>query len=213
MYPVYVVEDHLVVVEMIKEIVEHIEELEWAGHASYMATAISHLQTNDRPGLLMLDISLPDGTAWDLMDEVSLRESQQSILVITGRTDQRVLKFITSNHVLGALDKLTATLPEWRSAMRAVAAGRRYFSPSFEAEIEKFKTNKPDWDTRLTPRETELLDAFGYGRSDDEIAAMYHLTRSTIQTHRRNVMSKLEIHSSSELVRWCVENGFARFVP
>jgi DNA-binding NarL/FixJ family response regulator len=200
------------VVEMIKEIVAHTEELEWAGYATSMSTAIKHLQSNDRPGLLMLDISLPDGNALDMWHEEALKNSRYSILVITGRSDQRLLEFITSHNVMGALDKLTARLPEWRSAMHTVAAGQRYFSPSFEAEIENFKNHKPDWVTRLSRRELELLHDFGHGRSDSKIAHKYQLTPSTIQTHRRNIMSKLEIHSSSDLVRWCVKNGFVRFL-
>ena len=210
---VYVIEDHLMVVEMIKEIVNLTPELAWAGYANNLNSAIRDLQTELQIDLLVLDISLPDGNGWEIWNVKALHELNLATLVITGRSDQRLIEFIASNQILGALNKLTASLSDWKLALKSVATGNRYFSASFEREISHFKRNKHNWLTRLSERELELLNDFGRGHDDDRIAAKYKLTCSTVQTHRRNIMHKLDLHSRGQLIRWCAQNGFVRFLP
>lgn len=89
-----------------------------------------------------------------------------------------------------------------------VAAGGAFFSPRF-VERQRALTNTPgSFEKKLSPREQELLRFIGAGYTDAEAAAALGLTASTAQTHRRNVMAKLDLHTAKELQAYALKAGF-----
>jgi two-component system, NarL family, response regulator NreC len=109
-----------------------------------------------------------------------------------------------------------ATDEDLLPAIRAVAAGKPYFSPAVSAVlvedyIRQLRTRGvTDTFELLTGREREVLQLLAEGRSNKEVASLLDLALSTVETHRGNLMQKLNLHNTAELVLYAVRKGMIR---
>ena len=94
------------------------------------------------------------------------------------------------------------------TAIQMVAAGGAFFSPRFVERRRQLERNSTSFDKLLSGREQELLRYVGAGYTDAEAAAALGTTAGTVQTHRRNVMMKLGVHSAQELQAYALKAGF-----
>jgi DNA-binding NarL/FixJ family response regulator len=89
-----------------------------------------------------------------------------------------------------------------------VGAGGAFFSPRFVERQRELTKTPGTFEKTLSPREQELLRYLGAGFTDAEIAATLGLSASTAQTHRRNVMEKLDLHTAKDLLSYALKSGF-----
>ncbi|OLD79084.1 MAG: hypothetical protein AUI33_03170 [Ignavibacteria bacterium 13_1_40CM_2_61_4] len=140
------------------------------------------------------------------------------ILILTIHEDEdyiyEMIRAGANGYVLKSAEKR-----EIFAAVRAVAAGENFFSPSVsklivdgfirKAKEEKEKQPPVTSKTRLTGRETEVLKYIAQGLSSPQIAGKLFLSVNTVNTHRNNLMQKLDIHDTAGLVRYAFESGLA----
>jgi two-component system response regulator NreC len=101
-------------------------------------------------------------------------------------------------------------------ALDAVASGRTYFSTKVRAllatgpALRMREEGLPDSLDLLTGREREVLQLVGEGKANKEIAALLHVSVTTVETHRANILQKLDLHSTADLILYAVRNGIVK---
>jgi DNA-binding NarL/FixJ family response regulator len=163
-----------------------------------------------QPELVLLDLELPDADGHDLIRQIRAVAPAARILVLSSHTEAYILHRVREAGVDGFFDKNEQSPDMLASALKTVASGGRYFSPTIEEAFNKSHRAPDAFQKLLSEREQELLRHFGDGLSDTAIAELTGLKEFTVRNHRRSVMIKLGIHSTPALIRYALENGFSR---
>jgi two-component system invasion response regulator UvrY len=164
-----------------------------------------HRFRNEKPQFCVVDLRLPGIDGGALVQMMLESSTPPRILILTAQLNWRPSFIIRSQHILFFLDK-TAPLEEFNRALRALidrdaVEERRYQiarSPGPGSE-----------DFGLTSRERQMVSLIGSGIKIRQIADMLGISPHTALTHRKNILRKLGIHSSSHLVRFAIENGLS----
>jgi DNA-binding NarL/FixJ family response regulator len=160
--------------------------------------------------LLLLDLMLPDCEGPSLAGDLRALHPGSRILAISGALTPYMLHQAMSSRLDGFVDK-GSPLPKLRDAISTVLKGDPYFTDFVTEARRELRTNPDSFLKLLTKAELSLMASFGQGLSNDEIADRHRLSATTVQTHRRNIMAKLRIHTSLDLMRYAIEQGFVSF--
>lgn len=175
--------------------------------AGSLAELRAHVATLPSVDLLLLDIRLPDGDGIDFVEEMTKAQIAVPVLLFSSSCEDYIVHRVSRSFVQGFVHK-DEDPSVLLTAIQMVVAGGAFFSPRF-VERQRALAKTPDaFDKKLSPREQELLRYIGAGYSDAEAAAALGMTASTAQTHRRNVMAKLDLHSAKELQAYALRTGF-----
>jgi DNA-binding NarL/FixJ family response regulator len=157
--------------------------------------------------LVLLDIRLPDGDGIDFIDEMSKAHVSTPVLLLSGSCEDFIVHRVSRSHVQGFVHK--DENPDLLiTAIQTVAAGGAAYSPRFIARKSQLDQNPEAFYKILSAREQQMLCYLGSGFSDAEAASALGLSVGTTQTHRRNVMAKLDLHSAQELQAYALKGGF-----
>lgn len=162
------------------------------------------------PDLVLLDLDLPDGDGLDFTGEIRRAAPSARIMVLSSHTDSYSLHRIYRAGVHGFVDKNEQTPEVLCAAMRQIMAGGAFFSEVVERNNAQLRADPKAFTKVLTEREQDLLRHFGQGLTNEQIAARVGLNAFTVRNHRRNIMGKLGIHSTPELIHYAIEKGFTR---
>lgn len=157
--------------------------------------------------LLLLDIRLPDGDGVDFVDELTAQHMHVPVLLFSSSCEDYIVHRVSRSFVQGFVHK-DEEPKVLLTAIQMVAAGGAFFSPRFVERQRALTQTKGTFEKMLSPREQELLRLIGAGYTDAEAAAALGMTASTAQTHRRNVMAKLDLHTAKELLAYALRTGF-----
>lgn len=169
------------------------------------------LQT--KPDVVILDLSLPDLDGFTVVDRVQRELPGLRILVLSSHCDDYTLFRVEQTGVHGFLDKTTNSVETLRDALREIAAGRVYFSESFQQARLARRTNPNSFTKVLSEWERAILSLVGQGLSDAEIGKRLTLSPRTVQTHRSHLLRKLAIKNTPKLIAFAIENGFTQVPP
>lgn len=197
---VFIVDDHFLVIEGIKSMLQGEEAIDLLGHAYNAETCLTFLQ-HHRPDVILMDINLPDRSGIDLCKQVF---EQYPAIGIIGLSTYNQLSFITkmlNNGALGYVLK-NATKHELLSAIDTVRQGRQYLS--LDAS-EVMKSNDTQDIPVLTRRETEVLQLIANGLTNAEMAAQLFVSPTTIDTHRKHLLEKFNARNTATLIKRAVE--------
>jgi two-component system, NarL family, response regulator NreC len=190
--------------------------LEESGH-SVVAEAADGLDAvrlceEHRPDLLIIDIGMPRLSGIDVAARAQKLERPPAVIILTMHADE---SYILRALAAGARAYLLkdATDEDLLPAVRAVASGKPFFSPAVTAVlVEDYmrtlqKRGLTDSYHLLTDREKEVMHLLAEGRSNKEVATLLDLGVSTVETHRANLMQKLNLHNTAEIVLYAVRKG------
>lgn len=175
-----------------------------AGSLAELRAKIPVLKTAD---LLLLDIRLPDGDGVDFVDEMVAAQVAVPVLLFSSSCEDYIVHRVSRSFVQGFVHK-DEDPKVLLTAIQMVVAGGAFFSPRFVERQRALAKTPGTFEKKLSPREQELLRYIGAGFSDAETAAALGMSASTAQTHRRNVMAKLDLHSAKELQAYALRTGF-----
>lgn len=193
---VFIVDDHYMVIEGIRSLLQNEKDIEWIGHASNAASCIAFLH-QQLPDVILMDINLPDKSGIDLCKEV--REKYPSVFVIGLSTFnqqsfiQKMMEHDASGYVLK-----NATQEELMEAIHLVAKGKTYFSHEAAQSLRK---NSSGEIPILTRREKEVLELIADGNTNNEIATKLFISVTTVDTHRKNLLAKFEAKNIASLIK------------
>jgi DNA-binding NarL/FixJ family response regulator len=160
--------------------------------------------------LVILDMDLPDGDGVGFVEREQLKRRDLRVLVVTAHTSSYPVMKLKRSGAMGVLDKACSSGAELRKAVDTLRCSRTYYSASVEATFADLVREGFSFPKVLSPREMELVMLFGRGWSNGRIAEELGLSEATVQGHRRNVMGKLNVHSTPDLMVWAIREGFVR---
>lgn len=163
-----------------------------------------------QPQIALLDIDLPDGDGLDRIAEIAAVSAGTKIIVITSHSDDYAIHRSLAANVTAFVDKCSLPIEAVGDAIAEVAAGRRFFSPVVTRAETRLGRDPHAFTKLLSPREQEVLRLLGEGFGNDTVAERLAVSPKTILSHRRNIMTKLGVHSTPELIRYAFKKGFTR---
>jgi DNA-binding NarL/FixJ family response regulator len=165
-----------------------------------------------RPDVVILDIGMPKLSGIEVAERAHKMDRQPGIIILSVHGDESYIMRALAAGARAYLLK-SATDEDLLPAVRAVAAGKPFFSPAVAAVlVEDYirqlqQRGLTDSYDLLTDREKEVLQLLAEGRSNKEVAALLDLGLSTVETHRANLMQKLNLHNTAEIVLYAVRKG------
>ncbi len=193
---VFIVDDHYMVIEGIRSLLQNEKDIEWTGHASNAASCLAFLQ-QQQPDVILMDINLPDKSGIDLCKEV--REKYPAVYVIGLSTfnQQSFIQKMMGNGASGYVLK-NATQEELMEAIAAVSAGKTFLSDEVAQSLRK---NNEGEIPVLTRREKEVLELIADGLTNNEIAQKLFISVTTVDTHRKNLLAKFDARNIASLIK------------
>jgi DNA-binding NarL/FixJ family response regulator len=208
---VVIVEDHRLFREGLKSLLADKRNFEVVGEAGDGLEALRCIRKR-RPSLILLDISMPKMNGISVMREIKGQFPEIKILALTiHQSDQYVLESFEAGADGYCLKD--AGRRELMVAITSVLEGKKYISPTIADNVmegylvgRKKLKSQTTWDT-ITPREREVLKLLGEGFQNKEISDMLHISVKTVEKHRANIMSKLDLHNAAALTAYAIEHG------
>jgi two-component system response regulator NreC len=164
------------------------------------------------PEILILDIGMPKLTGIEVAARAQKMDRPPGVIILSVHGDETYIMRALAAGARAYLLK-SATDEDLIPAVRAVAAGKPFFSPAVaEVLVEDYvrtlhQRGLTDSYHLLTDREKEVLQLLAEGRSNKEVATLLELSLSTVETHRAKLMQKLNLHNTAEIVLYAVRKG------
>jgi DNA-binding NarL/FixJ family response regulator len=194
---IFIVDDHYMVIEGLRSLLQKEAGLEWTGHATNAASCLAYLQ-QQQPDVILMDINLPDRSGIDLCKEVKEKYPSVFILGLSTFNQESFISKMMDNGASGYVLK-NATKEELLEAIGTVMKGKLFLSLD-AAQLLRLAANKPGAPV-ITRREKEVLGLIAEGCTNAEIAQRLFVSISTIDTHRKNLLEKFNVRNTASLVR------------
>lgn len=163
-----------------------------------------------RPDLIFLDLVLPDFDGLELLPRLLEGSPASKVIALTSFADEFTVHRVLQARVHGFISKNEQPLALLKEAIEAVLDGGRYFSPVVERIKAALRADPRSFDKVLSEHEQRLLALFGEGLDNQAVATLVGLSANTVKVHRRNILNKLNLHSTPELMHYALEKGFTR---
>ncbi|HVU08984.1 MAG TPA: response regulator transcription factor [Verrucomicrobiae bacterium] len=209
---VLLAEDHTIVREGFRKMLEFENDLEVVGEAQDGRQAVA-LAKKLRPDAVLMDIAMPLLNGLEATRQILKALPTAKVLILSAHNDDAYVKNATESGALGFLLKQTSAHEVCR-AIREVQSGKTFFSPSISKRLGRL--NPPSSDragrlhkktARLTSREMEVLQLIAEGKANKETAAELGIGMKTVEKHREHLMQKLDIHDTAGLTRYAISAG------
>ena len=207
-YRIVLADDHTLFRQGLKGILEGTDQFKVDGEASDGLELLALLD-HVKPNLIILDISMPNLRGIEAIPEIKRIHPDVKILVVTMHKDKEYLYQVISQGADGYFLKKDAGT-ELFSAIEKIRNGKVYISPHLSEELTDhwdkiFQSSKK---TILTHREKEVLSLIAGGKSNKEIADILYISIHTVERHRANIMEKLDLKKTADLVKYAIEKGY-----
>lgn len=204
---VFIVDDHYMIVEGIRSLLQYQKGIEWLGHAMNAASCLAFLQ-HQQPDVILMDINLPDMSGIDLCKLVKTKYPSIHIIGLSSFNQQSFIQKMLENGAAGYLLK-NATLEELVYAIEAVNEGEIFLSDEVELTVQKNEDSKIPIVTR---REMEVLLLIADGLTNNEIARKLFISTTTVDTHRKNLLAKFDVKNTASLIRMAAQIQMIPFI-
>lgn len=206
---IIVIEDFHLILDLLTESCRNLFPVAEVHGVATAAEGLSACREH-QPEVVFLDLVLPDRDGLELVPQILAASRQTRIIALTSHADEFTINRAVQASVHGFVDKNEAPLDVLAEAINAVLAGERFYSQSV-LEIRAAMRNDPKaFDKMLSDYEQRLLTLFGEGVSNEELAVRCGITANTAKWHRRVIMAKLGLHTTSQLIHYALEKGFTR---
>jgi len=211
MIRILIADDHGIVRTGLKLLLERVEGMQVVGEAADGREAV-RLSRELKPDVLIIDIGMPLLNGLDAAAQIIREDDRIGVIVLSMYTDESYVVRALDAGARGYLLKDNAD-DDIERAIRSVAIGRPFFSPSIaKALLEDYvrlmrERRVQDSYELLTEREREILQLLAEGKSNKEAATILNLSPYTIETHRQNLMQKLGLHNTAEIVLYAVRKA------
>ena len=211
-YRIVLADDHVLLRQGLRRILTERPDMKVVGEAGDGLELLTLLKELS-PDLLILDISMPNLRGIEAAAEIRRLYPEVKILVLTMHKDTEFLREAMAAGADGYLLKENAD-SELFSAIAKIRASKKYISPSLTEEVveEWSKIHRGEGDPierePLTTREREVLKLIAEGKSSREIGDLLYISVRTVERHRSNVMNKLNLRKTADLVKYALKKGY-----
>jgi len=206
-------DDHQIVRDGVRSLIEALDGYTVVGEASNGRTAVS-LVSELRPDVVVMDVGMPDLNGIDAAKQICDAEPTTKIVALSMLSDGRFVRRMFQAGASAYLLKECA-FDELKLAIDTVLRGKTYVSPGVgqvvvEQYVQDGRSGSSEAFASLTPREREVLQLLAEGGTTKEIAADLFVSVKTIETHRQHIMQKLGTRSIAELTKFAIREGLTQ---
>jgi DNA-binding NarL/FixJ family response regulator len=210
MTTIFLADDHHLVREGLRVLLEAEADFSVVGEAADGLSAVQQIERLS-PEVAIIDLMMPDLNGLEVARHVRQHRPNTRVVILSMHANEAYVLEALRNGVSAYVLK-DSRANDLVHAVREALASRRYLSPPLserviESYIEKSQTSKLDPYETLTTREREVLHLAAQGHSATEMAARLFLSPRTVETHRSNLMRKLDLHTQTDLIRYALRRG------
>ena len=206
---VLLADDHALVRAGIRALLERIEQVKVVGEAGDGQQALDLIKELE-PDVVLLDLTMPGLSGFEVLKETSERFPHANMIVLSVHDTEEYAFHALRSGAVGYLPKSAASA-ELEEAIAKVSRGEKYLSPSIAREPSLASARvTTDVSTELTPRQVEVLTLISTGLSTKSIASELNISVKTVETHRAQLMERLNIHDVAGLVRYAIKKGLVK---
>lgn len=209
---VLLAEDHMIVREGFRMMLEHEDDLKVVGEAQDGRQAVTMVKKL-RPAVVLMDIAMPQLNGLEATRQVLSALPATKVIILSAHSDDAYVKNATEAGAVGFLLKQTSAHDVCR-AIREVQMGRTFFTPSISRRLGRLNPESPERagvpgkkSAKLTSREMEVIQLIAEGKANKETAAELGISVKTVEKHREHLMTKLDIHDTAGLTRYAISAG------
>jgi DNA-binding NarL/FixJ family response regulator len=209
---VLLAEDHTLVRAGIRALLESLEGVEVVAEAADGREALRLAQAH-APDILLMDITMKEMNGLEASARLAKEHSKTRVIILSMHADQVYVRQALQAGAAGYLLK-GSDLAELELALKAVTRGDTYLSPSVSKDVvgDLLSGKAPAANPldELTPRQRETLQLIAEGKTTKEIASRLNLSIKTVETHRAQLMERLDIHDVAGLVKFAIRVGLVQ---
>jgi DNA-binding NarL/FixJ family response regulator len=208
---VLLAEDHQIVREGFRSLLEHERDIEVVGEAETGRQAVQ-LTRKFRPEVVVMDIAMPRLNGLEATRQIRKDFPDTRVIILSAHNDDAYVEQVATLGAAGFLLKQTSS-QDLAKAIREVQKGNRFFSPSISKRIQDRSRKaaargaSKKSGNRLSSREVEVLQLIAEGKPNKQVAEELGVTFKTVDKHRQHLMSKLDIHDVAGLTRYAIAEG------
>ncbi len=206
---VLLAEDHQIVREGFRSLLEHEHDIEVVGEAETGRQAVQ-LTRKLRPAVVVMDIAMPLLNGLEATRQIRKEFPDTKVLILSAHSDDAYVEQVTMLGAAGFLLKQTSS-HSLATAIREVHKGNTFFSPSIskrvQARAQKSLERGGTKNNHLSSREVEVLQLIAEGKPNKQVAAELGVSFKTVDKHRQHLMNKLDIHDIAGLTRYAIAEG------
>lgn len=210
---VILVDDHQIVRDGIKALINEEPNINIITEASSGADLFDKLNTY-KPDVILMDINLPDTNGIEITKQLKETKPEIKVLILSMHMGEDYIVNAIEAGAKGYLPKTTSK-KEIITAINTISKGEDFFNESIsniliKSYVKRAQTPKKEEEKQvdLTKREKEIITLFALGMSNKEIADKLFISIRTVESHKNNIMNKLELKSTVDLVKFALKNKF-----
>jgi len=205
-------EDHAIVRQGLIALLKLDGSFQLVGEAKTGREAVALAQSL-RPDIILMDIAMPVLNGLEATRQILAAQPAAKVIVLSAHSDEVYVEKMIEAGVAGFLEKQSSA-EILTKAIHEVAKGRSFFSPAIARRLQNNPSKPRDRDgllkanaSRLTSRETEVLQLVAEGSANKQVAAELGISIKTVEKHRQHLMDKLNIHDTAGLTRYAIAAG------
>lgn len=215
---ILIVDDHQIVRDGIKRILTDEDDIELVGSVGSGKEALAFIKCN-QPDIVIADLSMPNMSGIELTESLTKTYPGIRVLILSMFNNEEYIVSAIQAGASGFLPKQDSTTEVLLEAIRTIAAGEEFYSPSISKIVLKSfinnvkNTSVSDVAKRhqLTSREKEILKLYVEGCTNNEIAEKLNLSVFTVKTHKNNIMQKYNFKSTVEMIKFALRNNIVEW--
>ena len=207
---VLIADDHTIMRAGLRSLLEKEDQIEVVAEAENGRRAVQ-LAIEHKPDVVVMDVSMPDLNGIEATSQVLASLPEAKVIALSMHTDKRFVMGMLRAGASGYLLKDCAS-QELASAIVSVASNKKYLSPDIagvviEDSLYGGQQEEETVSSKLSAREREVLQLIAEGWSTRQIASHLYVSVKTIETHRRQIMKKLDLHNIADLTKYAIREG------
>ena len=203
MIRIFIVDDHPVVIEGIHSLLQNEKDIEWVGQAMNAQSCLGFF-VNNMADVILMDISMPGMDGVELCALMKDKYPGIFILGLSTFNQGLYIKKMMENGASGYILK-NSSKEELIKAIHTVNDGGIFFSGEVGQALQEYQKSSMTELPVLTPREKEILELIAEGYTNPQIAGKIFLSQFTVDSHRKNLLAKLNVKNTASLIRLAVE--------
>lgn len=205
MIKILIADDHAVVREGFRKMVENDPELKVIAEAENGIEALQMVRSKNID-VVILDMSMPEMSGLDCLKQIKSEFPDLPVLVFSIHPEEQYEQRVLQAGASGYITKRTKPL-EVLDAIKAVVAGKKLMSEELKERVIKGRGKLEEPHLKLSDREFEVMKLTAKGLRSKEIGAILNISEKTVTTYRGRVLKKLGLKSNSDIVRYCIEHN------
>ena len=207
---ILLVDDHKIIREGLRTLLQKNPQMEVVAEAPDGRTAVK-LARRLLPDVVIMDIAMPDLNGIEATRQITAELDNVKVIALSMHSDKRYVSEMFKAGASGYLLK-TCAFEELANAIHTVVLNQTYLSPGIadvviEDYVGHLSANESSVSFILSAREREVLQLLVEGKTTKQIASHLYISIKTVETHRRQIMNKLNIHSIAELTKYAIREG------